>query len=273
MGNSLNISEKFYSVQCEGHTTGYPAYFIRFKGCNLQCGIGTKHISEILKAGEGNTPSGDFVGNLHKEGCATWTCDTAPIWLFGKEISYQDMVSDWEKEGVLDWIKSGRIHLIWTGGEPTIPKTQQSIVGFLRWFYGQYETETKLYNEVETNGTFVLEDSFFECMHQINCSVKLENSGMSKEKRIVPEALQSIMKHPNYWFKFVISEEKDLKEIEDDFIKPFNIPWDRVIMMPGLDSQDNFHERTRFVLEMAKKYGFIGLTRLHVSAYDRTTGV
>ena len=26
-------------------------------------------------------------------------------------------------------------------------------------------------------------------------------------------------------------------------------------MMPGLDDQDNFHERTAFVLEMAKKYG------------------
>ena len=44
-------------------------------------------------------------------------------------------------------------------------------------------------------------------------------------------------------------------------------------MMPGLDSQDNFHERTRFCLEVAKKYGYIGLTRLHVSAWDKLTGV
>jgi hypothetical protein len=43
--------------------------------------------------------------------------------------------------------------------------------------------------------------------------------------------------------------------------------------MPGLDSQDNFHDRTKFVLEMAKKYKFVGLTRLHVSAWDKTTGV
>ena len=43
--------------------------------------------------------------------------------------------------------------------------------------------------------------------------------------------------------------------------------------MPGLDSQKNFHERTLFSLEMGKKYGYIGLTRLHVSAWDKTTGV
>jgi hypothetical protein len=44
-------------------------------------------------------------------------------------------------------------------------------------------------------------------------------------------------------------------------------------MMPGLDSQEDYHERTRFVLEMAKKYGYRGLTRLHISAWDRATGV
>ena len=82
-----------------------------------------------------------------------------------------------------------------------------------------------------------------------------------------------IMSHKNYWFKFVVSEEEDMKEIEEDFIKPFNIPPKRVLMMPGLDKQDNYHERTKFCMEMGKKYGYTGLTRLHVSAWDQTTGV
>ena len=81
------------------------------------------------------------------------------------------------------------------------------------------------------------------------------------------------MDHHNYWFKFVISEEKDLKEIENDFVKPLKIPAERVLMMPGLDAQKNYHERTLFCMNMAKKYGYTGLTRLHVSAWDRTTGV
>lgn len=31
------INEIFYSIQGEGHHTGYPSVFIRFSGCNLAC--------------------------------------------------------------------------------------------------------------------------------------------------------------------------------------------------------------------------------------------
>lgn len=31
------INEIFYSLQGEGHHTGYPSVFIRFSGCNLEC--------------------------------------------------------------------------------------------------------------------------------------------------------------------------------------------------------------------------------------------
>lgn len=265
---TLNLSESFYSVQCEGHTTGYPAYFIRLKGCNLSCGLSIARTREILKAGAGNTESGDFIGDLHATGAATWTCDTAPVWLFGKSTSFEDLTERWRNDNVYDWICDGRVHLIWTGGEPTIPKHQSNIVEFLNWL-----DKPAVYNEIETNGTFFIKDELFERLHQINCSVKLANSGMTKEQRIVPTALQRIMQHSNYWFKFVISTEEDMQEINRDFIQPFNIPWNRVLMMPGLDNRENFHERTRFVLEMAKKYGFIGLTRLHVSSWDQTTGV
>jgi 7-carboxy-7-deazaguanine synthase len=271
--NTLNIAESFYSVQCEGHTTGYPAYFIRLKGCNLSCGLSTKHLLEVKNTGRGNTNSGSFVGDLHKEGTATWTCDTAPIWLFGDETTHKDLVQKWIDEGIYTWIKQGIVHLIWTGGEPTIPKHQKAIISFLDSLQEEKGEICKPYNEIETNGTFYLEEDLFHRLQQINCSVKLANSGMEENKRIVPEALRRIMEHENYWFKFVISTENDIEEIQRDFIKPFNIPNQKVIMMPGLDDQDNFHERTRFCLEMAKKYGYIGLTRLHVSAWNKTTGV
>ena len=52
-----------------------------------------------------------------------------------------------------------------------------------------------------------------------------------------------------------------------------NIPVKRVLMMPGLDKQEDYHERTKFCMEMGKKYGYTALTRLHVSAWDQLTGV
>lgn len=33
----MRINEIFYSLQGEGHFTGYPAVFVRFSGCNLKC--------------------------------------------------------------------------------------------------------------------------------------------------------------------------------------------------------------------------------------------
>lgn len=276
MIKQLNVAEHFYSVQAECVTTGHPAYFIRLKGCNLSCGFTGQHISNILKAGRNNTTAGDIVGDLHAENKATWTCDTAPIWLFGDKMSFDDMINSWKQQNIYDWIMSGRVHIIWTGGEPTIPKHQEDIVNFLDYAYDHGKTNSLLptfYNEIETNGTFVISNDLLSRLQQINCSVKLENSGMPKEKRIVHDALKSIQSHINHYFKFVISSEDDIKEIENDFIKPFDIEPNRVVLMPGLDSQANFHERTRFSLEMAKKYGYIGLTRLHVSAWDKTVSV
>src|SRR5690606_8585587 len=108
---------------------------------------------------------------------------------------------------------------------------------------------------------------------QINCSPKHKNSGNDTRLRYKTDAHESITKHSNYQFKFVISEEKDMEEIFNDYINPLNIPLTNVVIMPGLDDQRDFHERTRFVLETAKKYKVIGLTRLHVSAWNKTTGV
>jgi organic radical activating enzyme len=129
------------------------------------------------------------------------------------------------------------------------------------------------YDEIETNGTIIIEDNLFKILDQINCSPKLSNSGMTAKQRIVPEAIKRIMEHPNYQFKFVISTEDDIKELFNDFVEPFNIPLKNVVCMPGLDDVANFEERTRFVLEMAKIYKFRGMTRLHIAAWNKTLNV
>lgn len=43
------INEIFYSLQGEGHHTGYPTVFIRFSGCNLKCPFcDTRHEDGIM---------------------------------------------------------------------------------------------------------------------------------------------------------------------------------------------------------------------------------
>ena len=302
--NKLLISSDFYSVQGEGISSGIPSYFVRLGICNLTCGMSRKFTNQLMK--DKSLEDGEiFKGDLELEGKATWTCDSTSQWLWrGEEKDFQYLIDQWKEQGIYQNILDGTIHIIWTGGEPTIKGHQEAIVNFhkylldydngspvitskdinnpstVKYYWNGLGEDKKVelislntFDEIETNGTIVIEDNLFYRLNQINCSPKLSNSGMTEKQRIVPSAIERIMEHDNYQFKFVISTEDDVKEIFRDFIEPFNIPLKNVVCMPGLDSQTDFHERTQFVLEMAKKYMFRGLTRLHISAWDKTLNV
>jgi organic radical activating enzyme len=215
-----------------------------------------------------------FEGDLHKEGKATWTCDSTSQWLWrGEDKEFQYLIDRWKEQDIYEDIKNGTIRIIWTGGEPTIKGHQEAIVNFHNYWGEQGEPTFNSYSEIETNGTVVIEDHLFRLLNQINCSPKLSNSGMTEKQRINPDAIKRIMEHSNYQFKFVISNEEDIKELFRDFVVPFSIPLSNVVCMPGLDDVANFEERTQFVLEMAKKYKFRGLTRLHIAAWNKTLNV
>jgi organic radical activating enzyme len=284
--HKLLISSDFYSVQGEGISSGVPSYFVRLGICNLTCGMSRAFTNQLMK--DQNLEDGEiFEGDLVKEGKATWTCDSTSQWLWrGVDQDFQYLIDRWKEQGIYDDIKNGNIHIIWTGGEPTIKGHQVAITNFFNYWFSIDEEARKLipgtsqrgiwssaYNEIETNGTVYIDDTLWIQLDQINCSPKLANSGMTAKQRIVPAAIKRIMEHKNYQFKFVISTEEDVQELFRDFVVPFNIPLKNVVCMPGLDDQDDFHERTNFVLELAKKYRFRGLTRLHISAWNKTLNV
>ena len=275
--NKLLISSDFYSVQGEGISTGIPSYFVRLGVCNLTCGMSRKFTNALLK--EASLADGEiFKGDLELEGKATWTCDSTSQWLWrGEDKEFQYLIDRWKEQGIYEDIKNGTIHIIWTGGEPTIKGHQEAIYNFYTYWItteiGPGKMGISPFQEIETNGTIVIGRDLFDQIDQINCSPKLSNSGMTEKQRINPDAIKRIMEHSLYQFKFVVSVEDDIKEIFRDFIEPFNIPLKNVVIMPGMDSQEDFHERTQFSLEMAKKYKLRGLTRLHISGWDKTLNV
>ena len=285
--NKLLISSDFYSVQGEGISSGVPSYFVRLGICNLTCGMSRQFTNQLMK--EQSLEDGEiFEGDLVKEGKATWTCDSTSQWLWrGEDKEFQYLIDRWKEQGIYDDIKNGTIHIIWTGGEPTIKGHQEAIVNFFRYWKSIDPSIKKIisgglihsdavtaYSEIETNGTIEITDTLRVYINQINCSPKLSNSGMTEKQRIVPEAIKNIMNsYRTYQFKFVISNEEDVQELFRDFVVPFSIPLTNVVCMPGLDDVANFEERTQFVLEMAKKYKFRGLTRLHIAAWNKTLNV
>jgi 7-carboxy-7-deazaguanine synthase len=284
--DKLLISSDFYSVQGEGKSSGVPSYFVRLGTCNLTCGMSRLFTNNLMK--EKSLEDGEiFEGDLHKEGKATWTCDSTSQWLWrGEDKEFQYLIDRWKEQDIYEDIKNGTIHIIWTGGEPTIKGHQEAIRNFI-WYWksvdpsinkimsaGLVKTDKiTAFNEIETNGTVYIDHPLWIQLDQINCSPKLSNSGMTEKQRIVPAAIKRIMEHSNYQFKFVISTEDDVKELFRDFVEPFNIPLKNVVCMPGLDDVSDFEERTQFCLEMAKKYRFTGLTRLHIAAWNKTLNV
>jgi len=276
--DNITISEDFYSIQGEGFSTGVPAYFVRLRDCNLTCGASNALVKDVKSQGEGAVDSGSFKGDLHESGKATWTCDTIPVWTFGHKKPMDYLLNRWNEQNLIKEIAIGDIHLIWTGGEPSLPRNSKSIISFMDYFEAYCENNELWYlpyNEIETNGTIEMSPELLAELSQINCSAKLSNSGMSEQQRIVPAAIESIMSlaNGNYTFKFVVSGEEDMLEAIDSYITPFNIPLSKVCIMPALDDQKDFHTKTAMCMELAKKYRVRGLTRLHVSAWDKTTGV
>jgi len=249
---SLKISEHFFSVQGEGVSAGTPAYFIRLQNCNMCCG------------GTG--------GKWVKEGKASWWCDTETVWRQGKEYSNEDLIQEIPIDILQDILK-GKIHIVWTGGEPMLQ--QEGIACFIeRLRYQSMNFGECLYSEIETNGTVLSKDHFlFSDIQQINCSPKLANSGVKDSIRIKGEVIKQIKSHDNSWFKFVITSEDDIKEIQETYIKPFDIPQKKLILMPGVDKLSDLSDTTRLIMELSKKYRYKCCTRMHVLAWDKLTGV
>jgi 7-carboxy-7-deazaguanine synthase len=245
----MRVSEIFFSIQGEGFSSGVPSVFVRVAHCNLMCG-------------------GEHA-RLVKDGLATWWCDSEDVWRKSTEMTNEQILDRIRTFGQGERLFSGETHLIITGGEPTIPSNRHAIMEFIFFLRGQ---GNPLYLELETNGALHVPE-FFRLFTQVNCSPKLANSGMPRGHRINPQALEFLATHPGGWFKFVVSGEGDVEEIERDFIEPFHLPRGRVVLMPGVDRREDLPAKTLMAWELAKKYGYRMCTRLHILAYDQVTGV
>jgi len=123
--NKLLISSDFYSVQGEGISTGIPSYFIRLGLCNLTCGMSSRFLKSLIN-GKTLEDGEIFKGDLELEGKATWTCDSTSQWAWrGEDKEFQYLIDSWKEQGIYEDILNGTIHLIWTGGEPTIKVHQE----------------------------------------------------------------------------------------------------------------------------------------------------
>lgn len=246
----ISVSEHFYSLQGEGPSAGRPAVFLRLRSCNLLCG------------GQGT----QFDKKLHNG--ATWRCDTIETWLHGELMTLKELGELFFVKDYIRKLLSGA-HLIITGGEPMLQI--EPALKFIDFLYENYSVNS--YLEIETNGTILPPEDALARFHQVNCSPKLASSGVPREKRYRPEALEQYIANKSTFLKFVISSYDDWKEVERDFLDIFEINPRRVYLMPAASTREELWANSMLCAELAKEHLCNYSPRLHVEIWNQTVGV
>ena len=228
----MKLSELFYSIQGEGKLVGVPSVFVRASGCNLRC---------------------------------VW-CDTP--------------YASWHPEGTetpVDRIVEQAAafparHMVITGGEPMIMPDVAELCSVLkqRGYHITIETAATVHADVAVD--------------LASLSPKLSNStphdresgrfaAMHERHRLnVPVIQKFIDSSPDFQLKFVVSDLRDMPEIESLLVKLHRWqPADVLLMPEGIDAA-TLESRAGWVSELCKARGFRFCPRLHVSLYGNKRG-
>ena len=224
-------------------------------------------ISEIFVSIQGEGPTaGKPAVFLRTSMCnltCSW-CDTKYTWDwdnfdYNKEV--KEMTTDDIKEKINElWIK----HLVITGGEPLLQ--QDELVELLE----KISTE-KFYVEVETNCTIKPINQILKHVNQWNVSPKTKNSENKLELYENSECYNFFAKLHNSIFKFVVENESDIEEIEH-FISKFNLPRERVLLMPQASEKEELSKCKNKIQEISKKHNLGFTNRFQVEQWGNQRG-
>ena len=193
----------------------------------------------------------------------TW-CDTKYTWDWGNH-EYDREVVNLSRQEVEERILGYECsHLVITGGEPLLQQRElEPLVVSLK--------PRGFYCEVETNGTLVPGGELIGAVSQWNVSPKLANSGNQSDRREVPKALKAFRNLESSYFKFVLVEPADAEAV-CALVKRYEIPSDRVILMPEGVTPQTVAERGEWVAEVCAQLGFRFSTRLHILLWGDQRG-
>jgi len=192
---------------------------------------------------------------IRLQGCSvgcTW-CDTKFSWdpSGGREVTLDGLVEE------ASAFPCRRVVI--TGGEPLESPLFPSLVGALkaRGFTIEVETSGTLTPTVEVD--------------QWNVSVKLSESGVPDTKRINPQAIKKFLRL-RAWWKFVVSGRSDVLEVLQ-LAERFTLPRERILLMPEGVHREDVLERSLWVVDECKRYGYRYSPRLHILLWGARRGV
>ena len=242
---TLPLVEHFYSFQGEGKYAGTPSVFIRLGGCNLGCkGFGVKY--------EGVTG-----------------CDSI------KAVYEERFGGDWKRVDDLISVVESHIKgldfkpdIVITGGEPLLHYQNPTLLKLLDHYIKRGFRIT-----IETNATIKIDFVSYPIYKSVvfAMSVKLQNSGEAKSKRVNFEAIRSITQNAKEsFFKFVLCKD-DIKTKEiGEIISYFkDTP---IYCMPMGSTSNELSLNDRAVAEFCIKNGYNYVDRMHIRLWSNEEG-
>lgn len=233
----FSVSEIFGpTIQGEGPTAGRRCAFVRLVTCNLTC---------------------------------KW-CDTPYTWDWtgqnGTAYQREEQQTLMTAFDIYERIAElGVERVVFSGGEPMLHKAQLAEVFALL-------ADRGVAIEIETNGTILPSKEMIPFLNQINCSPKLENSGVLLKKRRKIEVLKGLMETGvAVAFKFVCLSKECLDEVEEIQLEA-GIPDRNIWIMPEGRSKEELESHMAVIADDAIARGWNITPRTHVAIWGAKRG-
>jgi organic radical activating enzyme len=293
---TLKYSETFYSAQGEGKYVGIPSLWIRFFLCNLQCnGFGqddptdpstydlpyeTLDISDITDV---------FDLPVFAKGCDssyTWSKKYRHLITNRTVNQAVDELTTLLPHGKFKHPMTGQeVHMVFTGGEPMLKKTQPGIIGVLEEFGLRGNMPNNV--TIETNGTRPIIDDLAVYIQDWSSNVngrewywslspKLWNTAGEKTSRAIkPEVIGKYAEiSPHGQLKFVVNGSKESWKEVKEYTKRFrDAGCDFPVWIMGVGGTfEGLVQTEASIADEAIQRGYYYTSRVHVHIYGNAIG-
>ena len=162
-------------------------------------------------------------------------------------------------------------HVVITGGEPFLAHQIEELSAKLKkaGAHVTIETAATIFKPVTCD--------------LISMSPKLSNStpwqkqngkfaAMHEQHRLNFAVIQRFIDGYDYQLKFVIDREQDFVEVRQILDELANLDISRVLMMAQARSRRELRHKSRWIVDLCKRYGFGYSPRLHIELYGNRRG-
>ena len=200
-------------------------------------------------------------------------CNLRCVWCDTPYTSWSPDGKEMGLDEILHAIESYPLdHVVLTGGEPLL----------------SLEIED-LSVRLKTAGAHVTIETAATIFKPVSCdlvsmSPKLSNStpwqkqngrfaAMHDQHRLNYNVVQQFIDRYDYQLKFVVDHEQDFAEVRQIVDALKNVDTSRVLIMAQARNRRQLHQKSRWIVELCKKFGYGYSPRLHIELYGNRRGV